>query len=76
MLYCLITYIISAEEGSNSKVSFVVGSVVGAIMRAYNFYEVYGNFSTYIDIGYQSYCIYYLKVEYVRVKTLPRRNIL
>ena len=44
-------------------------------MGAYNFYEVYGNFSTYIDIGYQPYCIYYLKVVYVGVKTLPRRHI-
>ena len=48
MLYCL-TYIISALRNRRLKqVSSVVGSVVGAIMRAYNFYEVYDNFSTYI----------------------------
>ena len=45
-------------------------------MRAYNFTRYIGNFSTYIDIDYQSDCIHYRRVEDLRVKTLPRRHIL
>ena len=64
MLHCL-TYIIGALTKAHIFGLFCCRLGCRRYMRAYNFYEVYGNFSTYIDIGYQPYCIYYLKVGYV-----------
>ena len=76
-----MTYIISALMKAQTTFqslsrSLLLQALVINICALIVITRYIGNFSTYVDIGYQSYCIHYLKVEYVRVKTLPQRHIL
>ena len=66
-----LTYIISALTKAQADFqSLLFQALVINICALIIIAGISVNLVLYINIGYQSYCIYYRKVEYVVVKTL------